>query len=212
VGIGRQQGLGPAKAVSPPASELTNYLCRDPIDFRAGINALSVLVEAILKFDPFSRNLYGFVNKRRNQIKVLYWQRSGFCLWQKRLEEERFQWPFHLEGPVITLTEEQFAWLLEGLDLKQLRPHLGHYDRVRTSPLSSTMAAFSSTRPNHTFRNSVLSKPAIRRHHCFLPQSPQRLFRTLVQQTFHKQGGSIVPWRRFAGLRTSCFARRSNSL
>jgi transposase len=138
VGIGRQQGLGPAKAVSPPASELTNYLCRDPIDFRAGINALSVLVEAILKFDPFSRNLYGFVNKRRNQIKVLYWQRSGFCLWQKRLEEERFQWAFHLEGPVITLTEEQFAWLLEGLDLKQLRPHLGHYDRVRTSPLSST--------------------------------------------------------------------------
>jgi transposase len=71
------------RLVSPPASaELAIYLCRDPLDFRAGINSLSVLVEATLKFDPFSRNLYGFVNKRRNQIKVLYWQRSGFCLWQ----------------------------------------------------------------------------------------------------------------------------------
>jgi transposase len=69
--------------VSPPASaDLAIYLCRDPVDFRAGINSLSVLAEATLKFDPFSWNLYGFVNKRRNQIKVLYWQRSGFCLLQ----------------------------------------------------------------------------------------------------------------------------------
>jgi transposase len=99
------------------------YLCRDPVDFRAGINGLSVLVEQTLKYDPFSRNLFGFVNKRRNQIKVLYWQRSGFCLWQKRLEEERFQWPFHLDGPVVELTDEQFVWLLEGLDLKHIKPH-----------------------------------------------------------------------------------------
>jgi len=71
------------------------------------------------------------VNKRRTQIKVLYWQRSGFCLWLKRLEEERFKWPTHLPAyastvarpPVVTLTEEQFLWLLEGLDLKHLKPH-----------------------------------------------------------------------------------------
>jgi transposase len=71
VGIGRQQDMGPAKAVSPPASELAIYLCRDAIDFPRGINSLSVLVKATLKFDPFGRNIYGFVNKRRNQIKVL---------------------------------------------------------------------------------------------------------------------------------------------
>jgi transposase len=70
-----------------------------------------------------SRNLFCFVNKRRNQIKVLYWQRTGFCLWLKRLEEERFKWPFHLEGPVVELDEEQFRWLLDGLDLKHLKPH-----------------------------------------------------------------------------------------
>jgi transposase len=114
----------PARSVEPGAmGDIAIYLCRDPVDFRAGINGLSVLVEQTLKYDPFSRNLFGFVNKRRNQIKVLYWQRSGFCLWQKRLEGERFQWPFHLEGPVVELTDEQFVWLLDGLDLKHLKPH-----------------------------------------------------------------------------------------
>jgi transposase len=122
--IGQDRASASDAAVSPSAGgKIAIYLCRDPIDFRCGINSLSVLVEATLKYDPFSANLFGFVNKRRNQIKVLYWQRSGFCLWQKRLGEERFKWPFHLEGPVVALTEDQFAWLLEGLDLKHLKPH-----------------------------------------------------------------------------------------
>lgn len=111
-------------AASPSASDdIAIYICRDPVDFRMGINGLSVMVEATLRYDPFSRNLFCFVNKRRNQIKVLYWQRTGFCLWLKRLEEERFKWPFHLEGPVIELDEAQFHWLLDGLDLKHLKPH-----------------------------------------------------------------------------------------
>ena len=41
----------------------------------------------------------------------------------KRLEEERFRWPFHLEGAVVELDDEQFHWLLDGLDLKHLKPH-----------------------------------------------------------------------------------------
>ena len=126
-------GLGKRlSAVAPPTyGDLTIYLAQDPVDFRLGINGLSTMVEATLRFDPFSRNLFCFTNKRRNQIKVLYWQRSGFCLWLKRLEEERFKWPVHLAAlesvsprpPVVTLTEDQFLWLLEGLDLKQLKPH-----------------------------------------------------------------------------------------
>ena len=119
-------------AVSPPTvGGIAIYLCQDPVDFRLGINGLSTMVEATLRFDPFSRNLFCFVNKRRNQIKVLYWQRSGFCLWLKRLEEERFKWPVHLSAlesasprpPVVTLTEAQFLWLLDGLDLRHLKPH-----------------------------------------------------------------------------------------
>lgn len=121
-----------ASAVAPPTyGDLTIYVAQEPVDFRLGINGLSTMIEATLRFDPFSRNLFCFTNKRRNQIKVLYWQRSGFCLWLKRLEEEKFKWPTHLSPlasetarpPVVTLTEDQFLWLLEGLDLKQLKPH-----------------------------------------------------------------------------------------
>jgi len=62
-------------AVRPPLGEdLTINVCLDPVDFRMGINGLSVLIEASLKYDPFSRNLFCFTNKRRNQIKVLYWE------------------------------------------------------------------------------------------------------------------------------------------
>ena len=121
---GLVQGGDAAAVVAPAtAGDIAIYLCRDPVDFRMGINGLSVMVEATLKFDPFSRNLFCFVNKRRNQIKVLYWQRTGFCLWLKRLEEERFKWPVHLEGSVVELDEDQFFWLLDGLDLKHLKPH-----------------------------------------------------------------------------------------
>ena len=57
--------------VSPPTvGGIAIYICRDPVDFRMGINGLSVMVEATLRYDPFSRNLFCFVNKRRTQIKV----------------------------------------------------------------------------------------------------------------------------------------------
>jgi transposase len=129
--MGRGTDRGNAAVGPPTVGDITIYLAQDPVDFRLGINGLSTMIEATLKFDPFSRNLFCFVNKRRNQIKVLYWQRSGFCLWLKRLEEEKFKWPVHLSAiesatarpPVVTLTDEQFFWLLEGLDLKHLKPH-----------------------------------------------------------------------------------------
>jgi transposase len=125
------RGRGRVTVSPPDAEDIAIYLCRDPVDFRLGINGLSILVEATLKFDPFSRNLFCFVNKFRNQIKVLYWQRSGFCLWLKRLEEEKFKWPTYLSPiesavtrpPVVILSDEQFRWLLDGLDLKHLKPH-----------------------------------------------------------------------------------------
>ena len=137
--MGSGAGKRPSAVAPPTYGDLTIYLAQEPVDFRLGINGLSTMVEATLRFDPFSRNLFCFTNKRRNQIKVLYWQRSGFCLWLKRLEEEKFKWPKHLSvlesasplgrasgttrPPVVTLTEEQFLWLLEGLDLRHLKPH-----------------------------------------------------------------------------------------
>lgn len=73
--------------------------------------------------DPFGGQLFVFVNKARDKIKVLYWERSGFCLWQKRLEKERFKWPKHLDGDVMVLDGQQLNWLLDGYDLAAMRPH-----------------------------------------------------------------------------------------
>jgi len=99
------------------------WLARDAVDFRKGINGLSVLVEEQLSHDPFSGQLFVFVNKARDKVKVLYWERSGFCMWQKRLECEVFKWPDHLTGDILTLDGQQLNWLLDGYDLKAMRPH-----------------------------------------------------------------------------------------
>jgi transposase len=99
------------------------YLCRDPIDFRKGINGLAILVEQVLVQNPFSEQLFVFCNRRRDRIKILYWERSGFCLWQKRLEQARFHWPRKEREGVITLTPQQLNWLLDGYDISRLQPH-----------------------------------------------------------------------------------------
>jgi transposase len=98
-------------------------LCREPIDFRKGIPGLSVLVEAELSQDPFTHRLFVFINRSRTSLKMLYWERNGFCLWQKKLEQERFKWPRHLKDELITLDDQQLNWLLEGYDLRHLQPH-----------------------------------------------------------------------------------------
>ena len=62
-------------------------------DMRKQINGLSMIVTEDIKADPFSGNLYLFTNKGKRLLNVLYWDQTGFCLWQKRLEKERFPWP-----------------------------------------------------------------------------------------------------------------------
>lgn len=107
------------------------YLCREAVDFRKGINGLAILVEATLAQDPFSESLFVFCNRKRDKIKILYWERNGFCLWQKRLERARFHWPRQHRGDVITLTGQQLNWLLDGYDISRLEPHKKlHYRSV----------------------------------------------------------------------------------
>ena len=99
------------------------YLHRDPVDFRKAINGLSVIVEEALDLSPFDKGLFVFCNKRRNQLKVLYWDETGFALWQKRLEKDKFKWPKKDPNTAIILNGEQWSWLLRGFDLSQLKPH-----------------------------------------------------------------------------------------
>ncbi len=105
------------------------YLYREPIDFRKAIDGLSVLVEQELGLSPFASALYVFTNRHRNKIKALYWHRNGFCLWQKRLERDKFAWPrdvdlgFCQNEATQTISLQEFGWLLEGFDLWKNIPH-----------------------------------------------------------------------------------------
>ncbi len=99
------------------------FLCRDIVDFRKGINGLAILVEEHLEQDPFSEQLFVFCNRKRDKVKILYWESSGFCLWQKCLEKSRFKWPRKHENGVINLTGQQLNWLLDGYDIARLQPH-----------------------------------------------------------------------------------------
>ena len=106
-----------------PGPDAQVHLCREPVDFRKSINGLAALVEGTFALSPFSEQLFVFTNRRRDKIKVLYWEGSGFVLWYKRLERARFTWPTHLPGAVIPLTGQQLNWLLDGFDLRHWRPH-----------------------------------------------------------------------------------------
>ncbi|MCX7025883.1 MAG: IS66 family insertion sequence element accessory protein TnpB, partial [Spirochaetes bacterium] len=71
--------------------------------------------ELTLTLDPLDGSLYLFLGKDRRRLKVLYWERNGFCMWQKRLERDRFPWPKD-EGSVRELDEERLTMLLSGID------------------------------------------------------------------------------------------------
>ncbi len=99
------------------------YLHREPVDFRKSINGLSVIVESEMALSPLSGALFVFCNKKRDKLKLLYWDKSGFALWYKRLEQDKFRWPRRMRETVIVLTEGQLHWLLQGYDITKMQPH-----------------------------------------------------------------------------------------
>lgn len=103
-------------------ADLKVYLHREPIDFRAGINSLAVLVQETMALDPFAPVVFAFCNRRRDRVKILFFDRSGFVLVLKRLSEDKFFWP-RREVAVVTLTTEQLHWILEGIDLEAMVRH-----------------------------------------------------------------------------------------
>ncbi|GLS24407.1 IS66 family insertion sequence element accessory protein TnpB [Marinibactrum halimedae] len=99
------------------------YLHRNPVDFRKAINGLSVIVSDIMELDVYQSALFVFCNRRRDQIKVLYWDYTGFALWQKRLEKDKFKWPKKNSLDTVSITHEQWSWLLRGVDFEKIQPH-----------------------------------------------------------------------------------------
>lgn len=75
----------------PDAKVEKVYLYPKPVDFRKSIDGLAALVELDIKVAVFDPVLFVFLNRPRNRVKILYWERNGFCIWLKRLESERFK-------------------------------------------------------------------------------------------------------------------------
>lgn len=98
------------------------YLHREPVDFRKSINGLTGVVQESMELNVFSKSLFVFCNRNRTKIKILFWDKTGFCLLYKRLEKDKFKWPRNGEA-VLQLSSEQFDWLLRGLDISKLTPH-----------------------------------------------------------------------------------------
>lgn len=105
--------------LSVPA-KLRIFLCTKPIDLRKGFDGLHGLVLEVLKQDPLSGDLFAFLNKRRDRLKLLVWEGDGWMILYKRLESGRFGPPASQDDS-ITLSSAQLALLLGGIDLTQTR-------------------------------------------------------------------------------------------
>ena len=94
------------------------YIVLGATDMRKAINGLASEVSSQLEMDPYSGALFVFCNRGRDILKVLYWDRNGFCLWNKRLEKGRFRWP-KTAGEVLQIGSRELSWLLSGLGVEQ---------------------------------------------------------------------------------------------
>ena len=118
------------------------YLATKPADMRKSFDGLAALASTSLALDSLSGHLFVFVNKRRDRIKILYWDRDGMAVWAKRLERGTFRIPAAASGRV-EMTTAELAALLAGIDLNTARR------RVRYS------------RPSTSFQNSENNAPTI---------------------------------------------------
>lgn len=96
------------------------YFYRPYIDFRKGIYGLSSIVQDEMKLSPFENYLFLFSNSRQNKIKALYWDDTGFAMWIKYLEADKFKWPVHLNEDVFKVDLKKLNEFLTGLNPWQI--------------------------------------------------------------------------------------------
>jgi transposase len=104
----------------PPAVRI--YVARDAVDMRKSFDGLAALTQFALGEDPLSGHLYVFRNRTATLLKLLYRDRSGWCLFAKRLERGRFRWPVvREEARSVEIEAGDLACLLDGIDLRTIR-------------------------------------------------------------------------------------------
>ena len=101
------------------------YIAVAPTDMRKGFDTLAAATREIIGKDPLSGHLFVFFNKGRNRVKVLFYDRSGYCLYYKRLEGGQFHFPKYISTDTASLQVHvsDFAMILEGIDLYGARRH-----------------------------------------------------------------------------------------
>jgi hypothetical protein len=98
------------------------FFYRPFVDFRKGIVGLCSVVQDEMNLNPFEKYLFIFSNSKKNKIKALYWDKTGFALWIKYLEEDKYRWPIHLEEDVLTVDIKKLNQFLIGFNPWQI-PH-----------------------------------------------------------------------------------------
>ncbi len=93
------------------------HLALGVTDMRKGLDGLAMLVQGVLKQDPFAGHLFLFRGRRANLLKIVFWDGTGLCLFTKRLEQSRFFWPVTAEATgSVMLTQAQLSMLIEGVE------------------------------------------------------------------------------------------------
>ncbi len=113
------------------------YLAKAATDMRKSFRGLLTLTEGVLQQQPASGHLFVFLNRRRDLMKILYWDGSGYCIWYKRLERGSFQLPPALAGAEPTgleLSIAQLSLILQGIDLTSARQRLRFHRVPDSSP------------------------------------------------------------------------------
>ena len=99
------------------------YLHRRPVDMRKQMDGLAAVVAANLEDNPLSGSLFVFINKARDKLKILFWEKNGYVIWYKRLEEHKFAWPAVDAGDGVTITGKELNYLLDGYNIFDFKPH-----------------------------------------------------------------------------------------
>lgn len=94
------------------------FLCLAPTDMRKSFDKLAALVAEVMKCDPLSRDLFVFRNRAEDRMKILFWDRSGFCLFYKRLEKGRFSFPTVASADGVEIDHAELLLILEGIELE----------------------------------------------------------------------------------------------
>ena len=103
------------------SNSLRYFLYRHDTDMRKGFDGLSGVVRQGLSKDPLSGDMFIFLNRRRNQIKLLMWERDGFSIYHKRLEQGTYELPLHDGSDSIDIRSDELMLILQGISLKSVR-------------------------------------------------------------------------------------------